>query len=87
MKLEFNDNQYVLSNLDYEMIQIILNGLKCERSKIAEKISYLTTCLFKDYSEIQKDEFLLQIEFFKTKNQNLYDIVNECNLVLDKTFL
>ena len=57
------------------------------QEKIAEKISYLTSCLFKDYSEIQKNEFMLQIEFFKTKNQNLYDIVNECNLVLDKTFL
>ena len=87
MDLKFHENKFVITNLDYEMVQIILNGITCERKKLAEKISYLTSCLFKDYSEIQKNEFMLQIEFFKTKNENLYDIVNECNLVLDKTFL
>jgi hypothetical protein len=33
MKLEFEKNKFVLSNLDYEMVQIILNGMDLERKK------------------------------------------------------
>ena len=56
MDLKFHENKFVITNLDYEMVQIILNGITCERKKLAEKISYLTTCLFKNYSENQQNE-------------------------------
>jgi len=83
MDLQFHDNKFVITNLDYEMVQIILNGITCERKKLAEKISYLTTYLFKDYSETQKNEFRMQIDFLKNKNEELSEIVNNCNLVLE----
>jgi predicted site-specific integrase-resolvase len=84
MKLEFHNNKFVLSNLDYEMVQIILNGITCERKKLVEKITYATTCLYKDYSEVQKDEFRNQIDYLKYQNEQLNDIVNECNLILEE---
>ena len=83
MDLQFHDNKFVITNLDYEMVQIILNGLTCERKKIVEKISYLTTYLFKDYSETQKIEFRQQIDFLKNKNEELMGIVNDFNSRLE----
>ena len=38
MDLQFYDNKFVITNLDYEMVQIILNGITCERRKLADKI-------------------------------------------------
>jgi hypothetical protein len=83
MDLQFHDNKFVITNLDYEMVQIILNGITCERKKLAEKISYLTTCLFKDYSETQKNEFREQIDYLKNKNEELSEIVNNFNSLLE----
>jgi hypothetical protein len=83
MDLQFHDNKFVITNLDYEMVQIILNGITCERKKLAEKISYLTTCLFKNYSENQQNEFRVQIDYLKNKNEELNEIVNECNSILE----
>lgn len=79
MDLQFHDNKFVITNLDYEMVQIILNGITCERKKIVEKISYLTTYLFKDYSETQKIEFRMQIDYLKNKNEELSEIVKDFN--------
>ena len=83
MDLQFHDNKFVITNLDYEMVQIILNGLTCERKKIVEKISYLTTYLFKDYSETQKIEFRQQIDYLKNKNEELSEIVKGFNSRLE----
>ena len=83
MDLQFHDNKFVITNLDYEMVQIILNGLTCERKKIVEKISYLTTYLFKDYSETQKIEFRQQIDYLKNKNEELSEIVKDFNSRLE----
>jgi hypothetical protein len=83
MDLQFHDNKFVITNLDYEMVQIILNGITCERKKIVEKISYLTTYLFKDYSETQKIEFREQIDYLKNKNEELSEIVNRFNSLLE----
>lgn len=83
MDLQFHDNKFVITNLDYEMVQIILNGLTCERKKIVEKISYLTTYLFKDYSETQKIEFRMQIDYLKNKNEELSEIVKDFNSRLE----
>ena len=83
MDLQFHDNKFVITNLDYEMVQIILNGITCERKKIVEKISYLTTYLFKDYSETQKIEFREQIDYLKNKNEELSEIVKDFNSRLE----
>jgi hypothetical protein len=83
MDLQFDDNKFSITNLDYEMVQIILNGITCERKKLAEKISYLTTYLFKDYSETQKIEFREQIDYLKNKNEELSEIVNRFNSLLE----
>jgi hypothetical protein len=83
MDLQFHDNKFVINDLDYEMVQIILNGITCERKKLADKIACLTTCIFKDYYETQKNEFRMQIDYLKNKNEELSEIVNNCNLRLE----
>lgn len=83
MDLQFHDNKFSITNLDYEMVQIILNGITCERKKLAEKISYLTTCLFKEYTETQKNEFRIQIDYLKNRNEELSEIVNDCTSILE----
>jgi hypothetical protein len=71
MKLSFENKKFVLSEIEYEMIQIIINGIDCERKRIIEKISELTKYLFKDYSDSQKEEFKIQIDYLKEKNDEL----------------
>lgn len=84
MDLQFNDNKFVLTNLDYEMLQIILNGVTCERMKLAEKISYLTSSLFaEDYSVNLKNEYRIYIDYLNDKNKELTKIVNDINLKLE----
>ena len=83
MDLEFKDNSYSITNIDYEMIQIVLNGMTCERKKIADKLAYATSCIFKDYSENQKDEFRVQIEYLKLKIEEINDVVNKFNIELE----
>ena len=81
MDLQFNDNKFVLTNLDYEMMQIILNGITCERMKLAERISYLTSSLFvEDYSVNLKNEYRIYIDYLNHKNKELTKIVNDINL-------
>ena len=82
MDLQFQDNKFVITNLDYEMVQIILNGITCERKKLADKISYLNTYLFKDYTETQKNGFREQIDYLKKKNEELSVIVYNLSLQL-----
>ena len=83
MDLQFHDNKFVINDLDYEMVQIILNGITYERKKLADKIAYLTTCIFKDYSENQKDEFRVQIEYLKLKIEEINDVVNKLYIQLE----
>jgi hypothetical protein len=84
MNLEIKDNKFVITNLDYEMVEVILNGITCERKKLADKIAYLTAYLFKDYYlETQKNEFRMQIDFLKKRNEELIEIVNDFNLQLE----
>lgn len=84
MKLEFKNNKFSVSNLDYEMVQIILNGIEYEKNKVGQKISYVTSCLYKNYSENQKNEFMTQINYLKNENKKLNEIVNEFNLLIQK---
>jgi hypothetical protein len=83
MNLEINDKKFVITNLDYDMLQVILNGLSCERNKLIDKITYLTTYLFKDYSETEKIQFRMQIDFLNKRNDELIKIVNDFNLQLE----
>lgn len=83
MDLKFENNKFVITDLDYEMVQIILNGIIFQRKKISEKISYLTICIFNDSSENQKNEFRMQMNYFKNKNEELNKIINDCNLTLE----
>lgn len=87
MKLELKNNKFSVSNLDYEMVQIILNGIEYEKNKVGEKISYVTSCLYKDYSENEKNEFMTQINYLKNHNEKLNEIVNEFSLLIEKNDL
>ena len=84
MKLELKNNKFSVSNLDYEMVQIILNGIEYEKNKVGEKISYVTSCLYKDYSENEKNEFMTQINYLKNHNEKLNEIVSEFSLLIEK---
>ena len=33
MKIDIKEDKYIISELDYEMVQVILNGLECERKR------------------------------------------------------
>lgn len=79
MKLHFDidRNKFVITEIDYDMIQLVVNGLECERKKIVDKISVLSNYLWKDYSKSQKDDFKFQISFLKEKNENLKSLIED----------
>ena len=77
MKLEFENNKFVVSDLDYETFQIFYNAINKEKNKIAEKIFYLTSCLFQDYSENKKEEFKMQIDFLRLKQEEINKDFNQ----------
>lgn len=83
MKLELKNKKFSVSNLDYETVQIILNGIQYEKNKVGEKISYVTSCLYKNYSENEKNEFTTQINYLKNHNEKLNKIVNEFRLLIE----
>jgi hypothetical protein len=74
MKLEQKEGKYILVDLDYEMISIIINGIKCERSVLIDKISNLTSLLFQSYSEEHKVVFRNQLDYLKERNDELNEI-------------
>jgi hypothetical protein len=76
MKLEKLDDKYIFSDLDSEMVQFILNGLTHQRKRIAEKISYLSTYIYRDFSDKQKEQFAVQIKYLKDKNIELSEKIN-----------
>lgn len=82
MKINFDNKKagFVISEIDYEMMQILMNGLYNERKKIIDKISDLNTYLFKDYLEYQKTEFRVQISHLKEKNEKLTKTFNAFDL-------
>ena len=71
MKLEKLDDKYSFSDLDSEMVQFIISGLTCQRKKIVDKVSYLSTYIYRDFSDKQKEEFAVQIKYLKNKNIEL----------------
>lgn len=79
MKLDFDNyrNKFVISDMDYDMIQLVINGLECERKKIVDKISVLSNYLWKEYSKEQIEGFKIQIHYLKDKNENLKSLIEE----------
>jgi hypothetical protein len=83
MDFQLKNNKFVITDLDYEMAQIILNGIIFQKNKMLQKISYLTICIFNDSSESEKNNFYMQIDYFKKKNEELNKISHDLNVKLE----
>lgn len=83
MKLEQKDGKYILVDLDYEMINIVINGIKCERSVLIDKISNLTSLLFQSYSEENKEIFRNQLDYLKQRNDELNETIKKLSKQLE----
>lgn len=84
MKLEQKDGKYILVDLDYEMINIVINGIKCERSVLIDKISNLTSLLFQNYSEEHKEIFRNQLDYLKQRNDELNETIKKLSKQLEE---
>jgi len=83
MDLQYYDKKFVLKDLDYEMVEVILNGINCERKKIIDTISYLNNCLHQDYTTSQKYEFRVQMDYLKNRCDELNDIWHNGKMQLE----
>ena len=79
MKIAFEINRFVLSDIDYELIQTILLGIISERKRMGEKISHLSSLLYRNYTEEQKEQFKIEIAYITEKEIQLKQIVEDCN--------
>jgi len=83
MKIAFENDKFVLSDIDYELMQTILMGITSERKRMTDKISHLSSCIFKDYTDEQKEGFKVQLDYIKDKQKELNEIVDFCNNHID----
>jgi hypothetical protein len=83
MKIAFEIDKFVLSDIDYELMQTILLGIISERKRMSEKISHLSSFLYKNYTDEQKEEFKIQIAYIKEKEIRLNEIVDTCNYYIE----
>jgi ABC-type iron transport system FetAB ATPase subunit len=83
MNLEQKDGKYILVDLDYEMINIVINGIKCERSVLIDKISNLTSLLFQNYSEENKEIFRNQLDYLKQRNDEINETIKKLSKQLE----
>jgi hypothetical protein len=83
MDLQYYDKKFVIKDLDYEMVQVILNGINCERKKIIDTISYLNNCLHQEYTTSQKYEFRVQMDYLKNRCDELNDIWHNGKMQLE----
>lgn len=83
MKIAFENDKFVLSDIDYELMQTILMGITSERKRMTDKISNLSSCIYKDYTDEQKEGFKIQLAYIKDKQKQLNEIVDFCNKEID----
>jgi hypothetical protein len=83
MKIAFEIDKFVLSDIDYELMQTILLGIISERKRMSEKISHLSSFLYRSYTEEQKEQFKIEIAYIKEKETELNQIVDSCNLHIE----
>lgn len=83
MKIAFEIDKFVLSDIDYELMQTILLGIISERKRMSEKISHLSSFLYRNYTEEQKEQFKIEIAYIKEKETELNQIVDSCNLHIE----
>ena len=83
MKIAFEIDKFVLSDIDYELMQTILLGIISERKRMSEKISHLSSFLYRNYTDEQKEQFKIEIAYIKEKETELNQIVDSCNLHIE----
>jgi|TARA_R110000868_G_scaffold148895_2_gene371139 hypothetical protein len=83
MEIAFEIDRFVLSDIDYELMQTILLGITSERKRMSEKLSNISSCLYSDYSDEQKQEFKILIAYIKEKETQLNEIVYNCNSYIE----
>ena len=83
MKIAFEIDKFVLSDIDYELMQTILLGIISERKRMSEKISHLSSFLYRNYTEEQKEQFKIEIAYIKAKETELNQIVHSCSLHIE----
>jgi len=79
MKIAFEIDKFVLSDIDYELIQTILLGITSERKRMSDKLLNVSSLLHRNYTDEQKEEFKIQIAYIKEKEIQLKEIVDNCN--------
>jgi hypothetical protein len=76
MKLIESNEKFTLTEIDYEMISVIINGLDCQRKKYIAKFSELIPYMYKDYSKDEIEEFKKNMDYLREKNDELKLIID-----------
>jgi hypothetical protein len=81
-----NKNHFSISEIGYEMMQNITNGLICEKLKYEKQIKDLNDFIKEDITanEIQEHNFML--DYICDKHKELELVINNCNDMLMKWF-
>jgi hypothetical protein len=79
MKIAFEIDKFILSDIDYELIQMILRGLNTERRNLTDKINTLSACIYKNYPTEQIEQFKIQLAYVKDKQKELIKMIEYCH--------
>lgn len=86
MKISVEKGVFVISDIEFEMMQNIINGLVVQKEKYEKQIDDLNDCLKKDIPVKQIDDYNELLDYICEKHKELENIIGDCQAILMKGF-
>jgi hypothetical protein len=87
MKFNVKDCQFSISEIGYDMMQVIADALEDEKSKCEFAIEHIKECLKTDITINQIKQYENQLEFIENKKIELESNISDCNKIFELYFL
>jgi len=86
MKISVEKGFFSISDIEFEMMQNITNGLVVQKEKYEKQINELNDCLKKDIPVKQIEDYNELLNYICEKNKELENIIFDCQSILMKWF-
>jgi hypothetical protein len=86
MKISVEKGIFSISDIEFEMMQNITNGLVVQQEKYDKHINELNDCLKKDIPVKQIEDYNELLNYICEKHKELENIIFDCQSILMKWF-
>jgi hypothetical protein len=84
MKISVEKGLFIISDIEFEMMQNITNGLVVQKEKYEKQIDNLNDCLKQDITVTQIADYNELLDYICEKHKELENIIGDCQLILMK---